>query len=265
MPKDVNGGGRRQPPGTSHDSPAEPYEPYEPAETAETYAPAAPAEPAEPAGLAESDKSTAPAEPTGPPDATGPAPAGRRRRGAALEDALLQAAWEELLAVGYHALTYEAVAARAHTSRTVLYRRWPQRLDLVLAALGRQAPPLPPPPPDTGALRSDVLALLHSATAQMTEMTPVLQAVTDARARDSDLSRFVEERTYQAGREAMEAALDRAAQRGELDPSRLPARVIALPFTLVVGEVLLTHRAPSPATVAEVVDQVFLPLVHHYC
>ncbi|MGW7573480.1 TetR-like C-terminal domain-containing protein [Streptomyces sp. NPDC054765] len=75
----------------------------------------------------------------------------------------------------------------------------------------------------------------------------------------------VEECTGKAGREAMAPVLDRAARRGELDPSRLPARVAALPFALAVGEVLITHRTPPEATLIEVVDQVFLPLVAHYC
>jgi AcrR family transcriptional regulator len=46
-----------------------------------------------------------------------------RRRGKALEDAVLDAAWSELLDAGYARFTMETVAARAHTSRPVLYRR----------------------------------------------------------------------------------------------------------------------------------------------
>ena len=39
----------------------------------------------------------------------------KRRRGKALEDAVLDAAWSELLDGGYASLTMEAVAARART------------------------------------------------------------------------------------------------------------------------------------------------------
>ncbi|MCC3315768.1 TetR/AcrR family transcriptional regulator [Nocardia africana] len=189
----------------------------------------------------------------------------QRRRGAALEAALLQAAWEELLAVGYHQLTFEAVAARADTSRTVLYRRWPCRRDLVLAALRHRTPPLPPPAPDTGALRTDVLAVLHRLTLRMTELAPVFDALADERTRDSDLAHYLQDRTQQAGRSAMATVIDRAAQRGELDRASVPARVAVLPVTLVVGDMLLTHRPPSRAAITEVVDQVFLPLIAHYC
>ncbi|MFG2826005.1 TetR/AcrR family transcriptional regulator [Streptomyces sp. NPDC048434] len=193
-----------------------------------------------------------------------PQPSGRRRRGAVLEAALLQATWEELLAVGYQDLTYEAVAARAHTSRTVLYRRWPQRRDLVLAALRHQTPPLPPPPPDTGALRTDVLALLEQVTTRLTEIAPVLQVLTDGRTRGSDLSDFMAERARQDGGGAMAELLDRAARRGELDPARIPTRVVTLPVALVAGQVLITHQAPTKADVTGVVDDIFLPLIAHH-
>jgi len=65
----------------------------------------------------------------------------RRRRGALLERALLQAAWDELASVGYARLSMDGVAARAHTSKTVLYRRWPNRAALVVAAMRQHVQP----------------------------------------------------------------------------------------------------------------------------
>src|ERR1700712_5649711 len=88
-----------------------------------------------------------------------------RRRGDELEDALLLAAWAELQAGGYSALTYDAVASKAGTSKPVLYRRWPTKPDLVIAAMhhaglfGRRELP------DTGSLREDVLTSLRNFNA----------------------------------------------------------------------------------------------------
>src|SRR5215469_11036902 len=86
-----------------------------------------------------------------------------RRRGAMLERAILDSAWAELAAVGYARFTMDGVAARAATSKPVLYRRWPNRAKLVLAALRRVVTPLVEDVPDTGDLRGDLLALLGRA------------------------------------------------------------------------------------------------------
>src|SRR4051812_2704815 len=86
---------------------------------------------------------------------------GRRRRGAELESALLDAAWEELDANGFAALTMEAVAARAGTSRPVLARRWASRSDLALAAIRHHFAADPLQVPDHGSLREDPLDLLR--------------------------------------------------------------------------------------------------------
>lgn len=57
-----------------------------------------------------------------------------RRRGAVLEDAIVEAVFAELSEVGYAAFTIESVAARAQTGKASIYRRWPTKQDLVLTA-----------------------------------------------------------------------------------------------------------------------------------
>ena len=67
----------------------------------------------------------------------------QRRRGEELEAALLDAAWEELVEVGFAKMTMESVAARARTGVAVLYRRWTGKDDLAIAAIahyGRMHP-----------------------------------------------------------------------------------------------------------------------------
>ncbi len=79
-----------------------------------------------------------------------------RRRGAELEDAILDAAWLQLIGNGYSAFTFEAVAARAGTSRPVLYRRWKDREQLMIATIRHERAKDPIEIPDTGDLRDDV-------------------------------------------------------------------------------------------------------------
>ena len=59
----------------------------------------------------------------------------------------------------------------------------------------------------------------------------------------------------------MPVILRRASERGEVDLDRITPRVAMLPFDLFRREVL-TSSAPIPAaTVTEIIDDIFLPLV----
>ena len=83
-----------------------------------------------------------------------------RRRGAELDDAIYRAVFDELVDHGYVGLTFEGVARRAQTSKPVLYRRWPNRLDMVVAALTSASDDVIQAS-DTGSLAGDVEATLQ--------------------------------------------------------------------------------------------------------
>src|SRR5580704_12052178 len=86
----------------------------------------------------------------------------QRRRGEELEAELLEAAWQELVEVGFARLTMESVAARAKTGVAVLYRRWPNKDELVLAAIRQRGAMDQLEVPDTGSLRGDMIELLNT-------------------------------------------------------------------------------------------------------
>lgn len=188
----------------------------------------------------------------------------RRRRGAELEEALLRAAWAELLEVGYEALTYEAIADRAETSRAVLYRRWPTKRDLALAAVARaltaERSPAPATP-DTGSLRGDVIALLHAANDARARVAVQLAARLDSSAGDAPTLAELRATVSQRSDEAMRTVLARAHARGEITTADLPRRVRSAPLQLLGYHVLMTKRAATAEEIAEIVDQIFLPLV----
>ena len=75
-----------------------------------------------------------------------------RRRGEELERAILRAAAEELRESGYAGMTMDRVAARAGTNKNAIYRRWPHRAALGIAAYRRLSDDVMPKP-DTGTLR----------------------------------------------------------------------------------------------------------------
>jgi len=185
----------------------------------------------------------------------------RRRRGSELEEALLQAAWAELLESGYEALTYEAVAARASTSRAVLYRRWPAKRDLALAAAARMLTAEPAVIPDTGTLRGDVAALLHAANDARARIAVQLASRLDGAVADAPTLADLRDSLRRRSDDAMRTILARAHDRGEIPTADLPRRVRSVPLQLLGYHVLMTRRAATQEEIADIVDEVFLPLV----
>jgi AcrR family transcriptional regulator len=185
-----------------------------------------------------------------------------RRRGTALEDALLDAAWDELHQVGYAAMTMEAVADRAGTSRAVLYRRWPKRADLVIAALGHRRPVMSGAVPDTGSLRGDVIRLLEQMSDRLgkTGIETIFGLLGDYLG-DPDLFARHHEQFRFTGPGVMATIAERAVKRGEA-PADLPPRVLSIPTDLFRNELFLRRSPPSRRVIADIVDNAFMPLVN---
>ena len=195
----------------------------------------------------------------------GAGPTQTRRHGAELEAAILDAAWQQLVAEGYQHFTIDAVAARAQTSKPVLYRRWKTREDLLRAtARHRGAAADAPPVPDTGTLRGDVLALLAGANTASNPMAALVSSMlgsyydqtgpTPAELREA----FLSERSSGS---AVQQVVNRAVERGEVDPGRLTPRIIDLPFDLFRNEMLMTLKPVPDHVLRQIVDDIFLPLV----
>ena len=186
----------------------------------------------------------------------------RRRRGQELENALLAAAWDELNEHGYDALTIDAVAARAGTSRPVLYRRWPGKHELVRAAIGYGVALDRAEPPDTGTLRDDVLALLRQANGTRIGLATLLTVQLASYYHETGTSLSDLREALLGGRDsATEQIVRRAVERGEIDPAKLTPRIARLPFDLLRQEVLITFRPLPDDAIMEIVDTIFLPLV----
>jgi AcrR family transcriptional regulator len=186
----------------------------------------------------------------------------KRRRGDVLEAALLDAAWAVLIDKGYDRFTIESVAERASTSRDVIYRRWPGKAELVHAAATRAGSKQPVPVPDTGTLRGDVIELLREASRARAQIgvQMILQLggyYTETGTGIADLREaFLSNRSS-----PMQKILERAVERGEIDPTKLTPRVTAVPFDLYRQELLMTLKAVPDEVAESIVDEVFLPLI----
>ena len=193
----------------------------------------------------------------------GTEPVRHRRRGPELESALLEAAWDELVQAGYANLTMESVAARAHTGVAVLYRRWPNKDQLVLAAIENYRRARPVEIPDTGTLRGDLLALLTAISNARATFTVAAAAAFAGLLADSGLTP-AQARERVIGDQPLwhhQVIFRRAHERGEIDLDRIPAAVLAMPMDLVRHDLILNLSPPKPARIRSIVDELFLPLV----
>jgi AcrR family transcriptional regulator len=187
--------------------------------------------------------------------------AAQRRRGAALESAILEAGWDQLIECGYGRFTIDAVAARAAAARSVLYRRWPNRTDLLEAVIRHRGTIDAILPPDTGSLRGDVLAILTDFNNRRSGIIGVFAALFGAYFDEAGGSpQRLRALFLTGGPSSMETIVGRAVARGELS-TMPPARILALPADLLRQELLMNLTAASPQTIEEIVDDIFLPLV----
>ncbi len=189
----------------------------------------------------------------------------QRRRGEELEAALLQAAWDELAEVGFSKLTMESVAVRAKTGVAVLYRRWPNKDDLVIAAIGHYGKTRPVEVPDTGTLRGDMLGLLRGINDGRNSFAVVVSATFSGLLSSTGLTpaevrlRLIGDRPIWS-----HEIFRRAHERGELDLDTVPPAVLTMPFDLMRHDMLMTLKPVGPDRITEIVDDLFLPLAAAY-
>ncbi|QYN24812.1 TetR/AcrR family transcriptional regulator [Amycolatopsis sp. DSM 110486] len=179
----------------------------------------------------------------------------QRRRGAVLEEALVEAAWTELNRTGYDGFTIDAVAKAAGTSRAVLYRRWPNRAALVHAAVRAHVGSIADVVPDTGELRQDVLATLQAIADRI-----VLVGIDVMTGLLSELAELPEALATTVP-DVFERIVRRAAERGEIGTGHIPDTVLQMPAVLVRYEMITKRTVPD---VEILVDELFLPLVRHH-
>ena len=186
----------------------------------------------------------------------------QRRRGEELEAALLEAAWEELAEVGFAKLTMESVAIRAKTGVAVLYRRWPNKDNLVMAAIRHYGTTRPVEIPDTGSLRGDMFALLGEVNDARSPLTVVATATFAGLLASTGLTP-AEVRAQIMGDRPFwsQEIFRRAYERGEIDPDTIPAAVLTMPFDLLRHDLLMTLKPVPADRIEAIVDELFLPLI----
>jgi AcrR family transcriptional regulator len=186
----------------------------------------------------------------------------RRRTGTELEGALLDAAWDELQVHGYAGMTYDGVAGRAQTSKPVLYRRWPTKPDLVLAAMQHAGLFERRALPDTGSLRGDIITSLRNFNEVRADFITAIGLYLANIASDSGLSPAVlRDRLLGDRVSSASVFLERAAQRGEIPARAWPSGLVTMPSDLFRHDLVMTLARVPDARIVEIVDELWLPLL----
>ena len=172
-----------------------------------------------------------------PPSADPLAPARGRPRDVDVDQRILASTFRKLVAVGYAGLSIESVASDAGVAKTTIYRRYPTKRDLVVAAL-RESTPFPAL--DLGLPAHEALnAFVRAAIAMLIESGAfrVVGSLLVEDQRHPGLLDVFRERILFPRRAMVEAILQRGIERGELRPDVDPLIVIEM----IAGAVFAHH------------------------
>ena len=184
-------------------------------------------------------------------------------RGEARERAILAAVIELLGEAGYEAMTMDAVAARAHASKTTIYRRWPGKPELVKAAVDGYVAGRVPSWADTGSLRGDLMTVMLAMRGHLTdEFLAMMSGLLHAMRTDPELAGVL--RSHLA--EDYSAALPiirRAAGRGEV-PAGAEETLAKITHELIEAQLFRQMALGAPFDEQfsrHVVDDLVLPVL----
>lgn len=172
----------------------------------------------------------------------------------------------ELLAVtlqllqehGYDRLTVDAVAAKARASKATVYRRWPSKAELVLAAFIEGIRQIAVPP-NTGTLRGDLLRLGELICEQGQQHAGTIRAVLVEVARNPALNDVMQQQFIEQRKALINHILQQAADRGEIDRTAINDELWDLLPHYLIFRSIFPGRPPTRQTVEALVDEVMIP------
>jgi AcrR family transcriptional regulator len=172
----------------------------------------------------------------------------------------------ELLAVtlrllqehGYDQLTIDAVASAARASKATVYRRWPSKAELVLAAFiegVRQVAVAP----NTGTLRGDLLQLGETCGQHGLEHASTIRAVMVEVSRHPALNDALQEQFLKQRKAMIQHVLQQAVDRGEITHDAITDELWDLLPGYLIFRSIIPGRPPTRDTVQALVDGFLIP------
>ncbi|HKI39770.1 MAG TPA: TetR/AcrR family transcriptional regulator [Mycobacterium sp.] len=159
---------------------------------------------------------------------------------------------------GYDGLTVDAVAATARASKATVYRRWPSKAELVVAAFIdgiRQVAVAP----DTGTLRGDLLQLGQLVCEQAHRHASTIRAVLVEVSRNAALNDAMQHQFLDQRKALIQHVLRQAVERGEIDEAVISDELWDLLPGYLIFRSIMASRPPTQRTVQTLVDDVLIP------
>jgi AcrR family transcriptional regulator len=176
-------------------------------------------------------------------------------RSARVRSAVLRAALEVIADRGPAGVTISEVARRAGVHGSSILRRWGSAENLILdALLDYSQSDLPAP--DTGTVRTDLIALAQRIQANLAKPAGAALARTMASAEDDPTVASSRARYWQSRTESASVIIDRAVERGELAAGTNATIALELLVAPLYLRALLTRQTVATTTIEQIVDTV---------
>ena len=141
-----------------------------------------------------------------------------RPRSEQAEQAIIEAALDLFAEQGFEGVCVEAVAARAGVGKATIYRRWPNKEELLLAAFSSLKSPIPEP--KCVSVRDDLLAMVEVMCADKADPRKSRRyalLLGEGEKYPRLMARY-KETTVEPRRDAMRAVIRHGVESGELRP-----------------------------------------------
>ncbi|KKC03896.1 TetR family transcriptional regulator [Mycobacterium nebraskense] len=159
---------------------------------------------------------------------------------------------------GYDQLTVDAVASAARASKATVYRRWPSKAELVLAAFVEGVRQVAVPP-NTGTLRGDLLRLGETVCQEGGQHASTIRAVMVEVSRHPALRDAMQHQFLDQRKALIQHVLQQAVDRGEIGADAITDELWDLLPGYLIFRSIIPDRPPTRSTVRALVDGFLIP------
>lgn len=184
-----------------------------------------------------------------------------RPRSARADHAILDAALELLLQQGFEGMSIEEVAELAGVGKATIYRRWPSKDDLVIAAVCCMDEDIEIP--DTGSLHGDLSAMLDAKRVKADMMWPAMARIIGEAVSNPHFMEVYWNTVIKPRRAVGARVIERAKARGEIRADVDSELIIDMLAGFIIYRMMVVRdHFERPSELADqIVDTLFRGIV----